>query len=290
MTGFARQEGGDDSFGWTWETRSVNGKARDLRCRLPQGYEHLEEAVRGRIAALFARGNLQITLSLASGRSRPAVRLNNELLQQVVAALRELQAGDAVERPRADGLLAIPGMLESAEEAPDPAVLEAREAALLGGLGAALDSLAGARRAEGARIAEMIAQHLGRLDSLVEQAAGLSATQPAALKARLKEQVEALLEASPALPEERLAQEAAVLASKADVREELDRLGAHIAAARELLAEGGAVGRRLDFLCQELNREANTLCAKSADMTLTQTGLELKSTVEQLREQVQNVE
>ena len=290
MTGFARQEGGDDTFGWTWETKSVNGRARDMRCRLPQGYEHLEETVRGRIAALFTRGNLQITLNLTTPRSRPGVQINRELLGQVVEVLSELQSGETFERPRADGLLAVPGILESVEDRPAPEVLEAREVALVESLEAALSALAEARRAEGARITEMIHQHLARLDELVAKAGSLAATQPETLRARLKEQLETLLEASPALPEERLAQELAVLATKADVREELDRLNAHIEAARELLASGGAVGRRLDFLCQELNRESNTLCAKSVDMTLTQTGLELKSSVEQLREQVQNVE
>ena len=290
MTGFARLEGGDDSFGWTWETKSVNGRSRDLRCRLPQGFDQLEEVVRARVAALFTRGNLQITLNLTAGRSRPAVQLNRELLDQVVAALNTLQAEAGFEAPRADGLLSVPGILESVEEKPDPETIAARDAALQEGLDSVLAALAEARRSEGARLLEMIEQHLARLEDLIGTAGGLAATQPDALKARLKEQVEALLEASPALPEERLAQEAAVLATKADVREELDRLAAHIEAARELLAAGGAVGRRLDFLCQELNRESNTLCAKAADMALTRTGLELKSTVEQLREQVQNVE
>jgi uncharacterized protein (TIGR00255 family) len=290
MTGFARDEGGDDSFGWTWEAKSVNGRSRDLRCRLPQGYERLEETVRARVAALFTRGNLQIALNLTAARSRPAIQLNRELLGQVLAVLRELETEQGIEAPRADGLLAVPGLLESVEEQPEPAVLEAREAALLAGLEAALEALAAARRAEGARLAELVEQHLVALEGLIDKAGGLAATQPETLRARLKEQVETLLETVPALPEERLAQEVAVLATKADVREELDRLSAHVAAARELLAAGGAVGRRLDFLCQELNREANTLCAKSVDMTLTQTGLEMKSTVEQLREQVQNVE
>ena len=290
MTGFAREEGGEDSFAWTWEIKSVNGKARDLRCRLPQGYEALEERVRGRVAALFARGNFQISLNLATARTRPAMQVNRELLGQVVEMLRELERDTDFEKPRLDGLLSVSGMLEPVEESPDAGVQEAREAALQAGLEAALEALAAARRAEGARIAQVVEEHLARLAELTAQAGETAAAQPEALKARLREQVAALLEASPALPEERLAQEAALLATKADVREELDRLAAHIEGARELLAAGGAVGRRLDFLCQELNRESNTLCAKASDMALTRIGLDLKSTVEQLREQVQNIE
>ena len=290
MTGFARQAGGDESFAWTWEAKSVNSRSRDLRCRLPHGYDRLEEEVRSAVAAQVTRGNLQVSLTLDTPRSRPAVRLNRERLSQVVETLNELQAESGFERPRPDGLLAIPGMLESVDETPDEAEQSAREAALKAGLAATLEHLVAARQDEGQRIGKAIEQHLSDLAQLVAQANGTAAVQPEAIKARLVEQIEALCESVPALPEERMAQEAMMLATKADVREELDRLAAHLEAVGELLAGGGPVGRRLDFLWQELNREANTICSKAAVLELTRVGLELKSTIEQLREQVQNLE
>ena len=290
MTGFARQAGGDEGFSWTWEAKSVNSRSRDLRCRLPHGYDRLEEDVRAAVAAAITRGNLQVTLTLDALRSRPAVRLNRELLSQVVTTLQELQAEQDFERPRPDGLLLIPGMLESVEEPPDEAEQEAREVALKAGLAEMLKALVSARQAEGQRIGKAIEAFLAALATLVEQAEATAATQPEAIKARLVAQVQELCEAVPALPEERLAQEAVLLATKADVREELDRLAAHLEAARELVTAGGPVGRRLDFLCQELNREANTICSKAAELELTRIGLDLKSTIEQLREQVQNLE
>ena len=290
MTGFARQAGGDEAFSWTWEAKSVNSRARDLRCRLPHGYDRLEEEVRAAVAAAVTRGNLQVTLTLDAARRRPAVRLNRELLAQVVATLDELQAETSFERPRPDGLLAIPGMLESVDETPDEAEQAARDAALKAGFLEALESLVAARQAEGQRIGKAIEGFLAALAQLVEQAAATAATQPEAIRARLVAQLQELCEAVPALPEERMAQEAVLLATKADVREELDRLAAHLEAAGEMMAAGGPLGRRLDFLCQELNREANTICSKAAELDLTRIGLELKSTIEQLREQVQNLE
>ena len=290
MTGFARQVGGDEGFSWTWEAKSVNSRSRDLRCRLPHGYDRLEENVRTAVTAAITRGNLQVTLTLDAPRSRPAVRLNRELLSQVVTTLQELQAEQDFERPRPDGLLSIPGMLESVEEPPGEAEQEAREVALKAGLAETLKALVSARQAEGQRIGKAIEAFLAALAALVEQAGRTAATQPEAVKTRLIAQVQELCEAVPALPEERLAQEAVLLATKADVREELDRLAAHLEAARELMAAGGPVGRRLDFLCQELNREANTICSKAAELELTRIGLDLKSTIEQLREQVQNLE
>ncbi|MCG8360719.1 MAG: YicC family protein [Kiloniellales bacterium] len=290
MTGFARQEGGDGKLSWTWEVKSVNGRARDVRCRLPQGYDALDFAARELVAKKFARGNLQLNLSLDSSAVAKVVELNRELLDRIIEVTRELGDHVAAEPPRLDGLLSIPGVLVNADEAQSPELRESRQAAMVADLEAALGALAEARRLEGERLGAVIEGHIERLESLVVAASESAAAQPENLRARLRGQVEELLEAVPALPEERLAQEAAVLITKADVREELDRLRAHIKAVRDLLSGGGAVGRRLDFLCQELNREANTLCAKSPDVDLTQIGLDLKNAVEQLREQVQNIE
>jgi uncharacterized protein (TIGR00255 family) len=289
MTGFARQEGGDGTLNWTWEIRSVNGRSLDLRCRVPPGFEKLEIAARAEAPKYCTRGNLQINLTVARAQAPTQLQVNRELLDQLIAICGTLTS-KAVAPPRLDGLLTVRGVVEVVEEEDSPEQAKAREAAMTADLEAALEALVGARRAEGARLGVVIAELLDTMTAQVEQAAAIDAVQPDALRARLKSQVEELLQAVPALPEDRLAQEAALLAAKADTREELDRLRAHLAAARELLAEGAAMGRRLDFLCQEFNREANTLCSKSPDVELTRIGLELKTSIDRLREQVQNIE
>jgi len=290
MTGFARQHGSEGGVTWTWEVKSVNGRALDLRCRLPQGYESLDTTARGLVASYCARGNLQLNLSIDRIAAPSRVQVNRALLDQVIALTKELEGQVEAAPPRLDGLLGIRGVIELVDEADDPEAMAAREAAMAQNLKAALSDLVTARRAEGQRLHALVAAHLATISKLVEAAAATAGAQPEALRERLKTQLDELLEARPGLPEERLAQEAAVLIGKADVREELDRLRAHLEAAGDLLAEGGPVGRRLDFLCQELNREANTLCSKSPDVELTRIGLELKTAVEQLREQVQNLE
>jgi uncharacterized protein (TIGR00255 family) len=218
------------------------------------------------------------------------LRLNPAIVEQLEDIVETLSARVKVETPRLDGLLALKGVVEAVEEEESPAAREAREAAMLQDLETAIAALERARRDEGARLAVVLAGHLDGLEGLSQRAGATAALQPEAIRARLTAQVAALLDAAPQLAAERLAQEAALLATRADVREELDRLRAHVSAARDLLAEGDAVGRRLDFLCQELNREANTICSKSADIELTRIGLEIKAAVEQLREQVQNIE
>lgn len=289
MTGFASQEGGDGVMTWRWELRSVNGRGLDLRTRVPGGYEALEAAARAAIPRHLTRGNVQISLAVDRSLTPVAVKLNEAVLEQVTDLARRL--GDRFgTKPRPDGLLALRGVLETIEEKEDPALREDREAAMLEGLESALEQLAEVRRVEGARLHEAALELLQRIEALTVEAVRTAAAQPEALRARLKEQLELLLQTSPALPEERLAQEAALLATKADVREELERLAAHVEAARDQLRGGGAIGRRLDFLCQELNREANTLCSKSSDLALTRVGLEIKATIDQLREQVQNIE
>ncbi len=287
MTGFARQEGGDGGLTWMWEVKSVNGRGLDVRCRLPSGHEGLEAAARAMAQKHCTRGNLQIALAINRGAASARFQINRDLLDQLVALTREIEGAAP---PRIDGLLAVRGVVETVEEEETKDQLDARMAAMEADLARALGALTTMRRAEGQRLKDIIIERLDEIERLTAAAGESAAVQPEAVRERLRTQVEELLDAAPALPEERLAQEAALLATKADVREELDRLSAHVAAAREHLAEGGPIGRRLDFLCQEFNREANTLCSKSWDVALNRIGLDLKAAVDQLREQVQNVE
>ncbi len=291
MTGFARAEGGDGDLRWTWEVKSVNGRNLDMRVRVPTGFEALEPAVRAAVPEKLKRGNIAVGLVLTRGQQPARVRINRELLDQVIALADEVRQRLKTEAPRPDGLLAVRGVVELAEEEDlSEEKREARIQQMSADFTKALAALAHMRREEGARLAAIVAQQLNDIERFCTAAAASAAAQPAGLQARLKQQLDMLLGTSPALPEERLAQELALLITKADVREELDRLGVHIAAARKLLKDGGAVGRKFDFLCQEFNREANTLCSKSSDSELTAIGLDLKSSIDQLREQVQNIE
>lgn len=290
MTGFARSSGERGAYAWTWELKSVNGRGLDLRCRLPAGHDALEPQVRAEAGKRFQRGNIAINLQLQQAAGEGAVRINEAVLTQLVEVMQELETRIVASPPRLDGLLALRGVMEIAEPEESEADREARERDMLASLGEALDALASARRAEGERLAAILESQLADIEKLVAAATTSAEAQPAALKARLQDQVRALLDEVPALPEERLTQELALLAVKADVREELDRLGSHLTAARELLAAGGEAGRRLDFLAQEFNREANTLCAKSAGAELTSIGLDLKAVIDRLREQTQNIE
>jgi uncharacterized protein (TIGR00255 family) len=290
MTGFARTQGGDERLGWTWELRSVNARGLDQRFRLPGGWEELEPRARALAAERLGRGSLQANLNLKAGQAPVKLQVNREVLDRIVALAKELESEIPAAPARLDGLLALRGVMETVEEEEDEAARGARLESVLQSFAEALDALVGMRRSEGARLGELVDAHLARIEELERAARAAAASQPEAIRRRLRELVGELLQAEPALPEERLAQEAALLVGKADVREELDRLAAHIAATRELLDGGGPVGRRLDFLCQEFNREANTLCSKSADVELTRIGLDLKGAIEQLREQVQNLE
>lgn len=291
MTGFARADGTHDGLRWSWELKSVNGRNLDIRCRLPLGMDALEQKLRERIGARVRRGSLQIGLHLARGVAETELCLNERALAQVITALdvaRKL-APDAAP-PRLDGLVSIRGVLEPAEAQASEEARAAREAALLASFDEALSALMKARGAEGEKLKTLLAAHIDRIEELAGAAAANAAAQPDAIRDRLRDQVAELLQASNALSNERLEQEAALLVAKADVREEIDRLHAHVAAARALLDEDEPVGRRLDFLTQEFHRESNTLCAKSPDLDLTRIGLDLKAVVDQLREQVQNVE
>lgn len=290
MTGFARRDGADETASWTWEVKSVNGRSLDVRARLPAGYENLDPAVRSAVAAACTRGNLQVNLTIKRGSAPLQLQVNETLLEQVLLLMDKLENRTTAAPPRLDGILALRGILEAVEEEETAERQAARLESLQGDLEAVLASLVAMRAAEGARLLELARGHLDRIERLAGAARTCAATQPETLRRRFREQLALLLEENTGVAEERLAQELAILAGKADVREELDRLAAHVEAARELLARGGAIGRKLDFLCQEFNREANTLCSKSADVELTRIGLDLKSTIEQLREQVQNIE
>jgi uncharacterized protein (TIGR00255 family) len=288
MTGFARAEGEGQGISWIWELKSVNGRTLDLRLRLAPGFDALEPQLRAALAERCRRGNVAATLTV--NRLQPtAIRVNREMLGQIVGLLQELTGEIEAAPPRLDGLIGIRGIIETVDEDPEP-VVEARRAAVFEGWSVALDRLAVARAAEGSRLMALLSAQRAELAVLVEAASACAAAQPAAIRARLETLLGELQGLAPTMPEERVAQELAMLVTRADVREELDRLRAHIAQAGDLLARGEAVGRQLDFLCQELNREANTLCSKSADIELTRIGLALKAAIEQFREQVQNLE
>jgi uncharacterized protein (TIGR00255 family) len=290
MTGFGRADGGANGYRWTWEVRSVNGKGLDLRLRLPAGFERLDLAARERSAKVLVRGNIQSTLTVQHETAGGAITLNEEVLAGVIAAMERIGERIKVQPPTLDGILSVRGLIEVAETENDTARLAALDQDILATFDRALVDLVAMRAREGTAIAITLQARLDEIERLARDAEISPARTPAAIRARLAEQVAELLGAAPALDPARLHQEAVLLATKADIREELDRLQAHIAAARNLLAEGGAVGRRLDFLAQEFNREVNTLCAKANDRALTAIGLDLKAVVDQLREQIQNLE
>ncbi len=290
MTGFARRHGVSGPYAWAWEIKSVNGKGLDLRFRLPPGWDALEPAMRAAAAERFARGSIQAGLTVEHAASVPVVRVNSAVLDAVLATVRELVQRVDASPPSLDGLLALKGVMEIGEAEESEEQKRVAEAAAIAGFIEALGALAEMRRHEGAVLGDVLKTRLGEITGLAQRAEHAPGRRPDAIRARLAEQVSSLLAQSERFDPDRLHQEAILIAAKADVREELDRLAAHVAQARLLIDQGGPIGRRLDFLAQELNREANTLCAKAGDIELTNIGLELKATVEQFREQVQNVE
>jgi uncharacterized protein (TIGR00255 family) len=290
MTGFARGHGVSDSYAWAWELKSVNGKGLDLRLRLPASWDAIEGSVRARTAEKLARGSVQASLTVERTGILPVVRVNTAVLEAVLTAVRQLGARIEAAPPSLDGLLALKGVMEVGEAEEREEERSGAEKAVIAGLVAALDALAGMRRHEGVALGRVLTARLGEIAALAQRAELTPGRRPEAIRARLAEQVAALLAQSDRFDPDRLHQEAILIATKADVREELDRLAAHVAQAQLLIGQGGPIGRRLDFLAQELNREANTLCAKANDVELTNIGLELKAAVEQFREQVQNVE
>lgn len=290
MTGFARTDGAAEGYRWTWEIRSVNGKGLDVRVRLSAGYERLDGPARQRCAGRLARGNLQATLTVVGESAINRVKINEDVLDDILAIMQSLAERIDAKPPTLDGILAIRGVVEMAEGNIDDATRERLDAQILESLDRALDDLIEARAGEGAAIGATLKVRLQEIDQLVKAAEESPARTPEAIRSRLAEQVAVLLDAAPALDPDRLYQEAVLLATKADIREEIDRLEAHVVAAADLLSEGGPVGRRLDFLAQELSRETNTLCAKSNHREVTAIGLQLKAVVDQLREQIQNLE
>ena len=290
MTGFARASGQDARFAWSFELKCVNGRALDVRCRLPPGFDALEPALRAATAEAIARGNLSVQVQVTPATGAAPVRLNRSALDALLALVRGLGPIEGVAPARLDGLLALKGVIESVEPDESEAARELRLAAMRASFAEALKGLVAARRAEGASLARLLEGALDAIETLVGRTEASAALRTETVRERLKAQVRALLEAGAPLPEERLAQELALLVVKLDVREEIDRLKVQVEAARKLIKDGGPVGRRLDFLAQEFNREANTLCSKAGDPALTAIGLELKAVIDQFREQVQNIE
>jgi uncharacterized protein (TIGR00255 family) len=290
MTGFARADGAHASYRWTWELKSVNAKGLELRLRLPPGWDSVEGPVRARAAETLTRGTVYATLTANRDGVAPVVRVNEPVLAAVLATMRQVAQRIDAAPASLDGILGLKGVIEVAEQDESEEQRRSTEAAFVAGFARALVGLAEMRRHEGAALAGILNKRLGEIAALTARAEAAPGRGAEAIRARLKDQVALLLDASERFDADRLHQEAILIAAKVDVREELDRLAAHVAQARRLVDQGGAVGRRLDFLAQELNREANTLCSKSNDVELTNIGLELKSVVEQFREQVQNLE
>lgn len=290
MTGFARSDGTLGAATWHWEARSVNGRGLDLRLRFPPGYEALEPKVREAVGRCLTRGNVSVNLAVGRQNAQGEIRLNEAALAQVIKAAARIRELTGSEAARPEGLLALKGVLEVADENDTPEAVEAAHAAMLEGFDSALEGLVAARGAEGQRLHVVIAEQLLEIERLVSVVEASPARTPEAIGKRLKEQVGRLLEADSGFDAARLHQEAVLLATRADVEEELRRLHAHIAAGRDLLSEPGAVGRKFDFLAQEFNREANTLCSKANDTDITRAGLALKVVIDQMREQVQNLE
>ncbi len=290
MTGFGRAEGALGAWRWHWEIKSVNARGLDARLRLPPGLEALEPRLRETLQQTFKRGACQVSLSLEREGAAAELRVNEETASRLMGELDSLAKKVGSPSPTLESVLGIRGVIEVMELEVSEDDETARQDALAISFNEAAKSLAAARDAEGRKLQTILEGVIAEIEKLTDEAAALAATAPETLRARLEAQVSELLADRTDVPPERIAQEVAMLAAKADVREELDRLRAHIAQARELFADKGAVGRKLDFLSQEFNREANTLCSKSSDTELTRIGLDLKAAIDQLREQVQNVE
>jgi uncharacterized protein (TIGR00255 family) len=288
MTGFGRAEGSLGAWSWAVEARSVNGRNLEIRFRGPPGFEGLERAAREGAQSRFQRGQLTVGVQAKRAEGAGAVRLNLEQLERYLAAGAPYVADGQVAPPRLDGLLALRGVIEAADAVENPDAQAALEAAMAAAISMALDGLAAGRAEEGRSLEGVLGGLVSQIGELTAKASALARGQPAIIKARFEKRMTEL--AGEAVSEERILQEAAAMAVKADVQEELDRLRGHVDAARTLLATDGGVGRKLDFLTQEFMREANTLCSKSASGALTSVGLDLKASIEQFREQVQNVE
>jgi uncharacterized protein (TIGR00255 family) len=290
MTGFARSHGASGPYSFEWELTSVNAKGLDLRLRLPPGWDELEAFAKKRAAELLARGTVYATLNVKRANALSTIKINEDVLASVIKVAGQLAGRIDAVAPSIDGLLAIRGVVEVVEPESDEEEDKAAKAAAAAAFDTALADLVTMRRREGVTLGQILSQRMDEVAALANKAEATPGRKPEAIRARLAEQVAALLEASDRFDADRLSQEALLMAAKADIREELDRIASHVAQARELIAKGGAVGRRLDFLAQEFHREVNTCCSKSIDIELTNTSLEMKNVVEQFREQVQNLE
>jgi len=288
MTGFGRAEGASGAWAWAVEARSVNGRNLEVRFRGPPGFEGLERAAREGAQSRFQRGQVTVGVQAKRSEGAVAVRVNVEQLERYLSLGAPYLNDGRIGPPTLDGLLALRGVIEADDSGLDAEAQAELEAAMAASIAVALDGMQAARREEGRALLAVLSAQVERIGDLASQAGEIAAGQPAAIKARFEARLKEL--AGEAATEERIVQEAAAMAVKADVREELDRLAGHVDAARALLAADAAVGRRLDFLTQEFMREANTLCSKSQTGALTSVGLDLKATIEQFREQVQNVE
>jgi uncharacterized protein (TIGR00255 family) len=291
MTGFGRSDGTCDGLSWVWEARSVNGRGLDVRLRLPPGNDAIEAMLREAAAKRFVRGNVSATLTIERQSNGGTVRLNEQVLADVMRAANRAAEITGGSRPDTTALLSVKGVLEQSDSAVEsPEARANRERTLIAGFELATDKLSEARRAEGTKLEAIIREHTNEIERLAATVRASPSRSVEAIRSRIKDQISRLAEASETLDKDRLHQEAILVATRADVEEELARLDAHVAAAREILSEPGAVGRKLDFLAQEFNREANTLCSKANAVDVTRLGLALKTVIDQLREQVQNVE
>jgi uncharacterized protein (TIGR00255 family) len=290
MTGFARSHGTSGPYAFEWELKSVNAKGFDLRMRLPPGWDEIEAPARKRATEVLSRGTVYANLNVKRAGALSTVRVNEEVLGGIVKIASVLAGRIDAVAPSIDGLLAIKGVIEVVEPESDEEEDKAAKLAVAMAFDEALTALVEMRKREGVTLGEILSQRMNEIESLAKQAEAAPGRRPEAIKARLAEQIAALLESSDRFDSDRLNQEALLIAAKADIREELDRIASHISQAREMIGKGGAVGRRLDFLAQEFNREVNTCCSKSNDLELTNTGLAMKNVVEQFREQVQNLE
>ncbi len=290
MTGFARSHGASGPYAFEWELKSVNAKGFDLRTRLPTGWDDIEATIRKRAAQMLSRGTVYANLTVKLSNAVPLVRVNEQVLASLLKVARDLCGKIDALAPSIDGLLSIKGVMEVVEPEPDDAEELAAKTAVAETFEQALRSLVDMREREGATLGGVLMQRMDEIERLARRAEAAPGRQPGAVKARLAEQITALLDTSDRFDQDQLHQEAILIATKADIREELDRIASHISQTRELIGRGGPIGRKLDFLAQEFNREVNTCCSKSNDLELTNVGLELKNAVEQFREQVQNLE
>jgi len=290
MTGFARVEGAESGFSWAWELKSVNARSLDIRVRLPAGMDSIESELRSLVQKRLMRGNIFANLTLNKTSNSHEISINTEVLGKLIEIAKQFSKTHNVPLSGFDGFLSIRGVIEVKEEEETEQQKKELQDIILLGLGRALDQLVKSRYDEGKSLRVSLENHLNCIEQYVEEACNIVSTQQSFFTERLLRQVKSLFDEVPALTEERLMQEVTLLVVKADINEELDRLSAHIQGARELILNGSPLGRKLDFLCQEFNREANTICSKSSNLDLTRVGLGLKASIEQMREQVQNLE